>query len=79
MPDQYTHTFEVYVNGSHVAGEAEFNTDGEWSIKPEEWSQPFTDVTYEFMNDLFDMIRELHNSKPGTGVEIKKIVIEEKV
>ena len=77
MADPYTHIFKFEINGSHIRGEVEFNTDGKVSIKPEEWSQPIQREHLDYFSELLELIRDIVHTG-GENSRVKKIVIKEK-
>ena len=75
MADPYTHTFKFDLdNGQCVRGEVEFNTDGKTSIKPEEWSQPFSADNLKYFRRLLEFCKKIYEENGG----IKKISIKKK-
>ena len=75
MSDPFTHEVKFDLeSGQFWRGEAEFNTDGKVSVKPDEWSIPFSGDNLKYFYDLLKFCNKIYEENGG----IKKIVIKKK-
>ena len=79
MADEYTHIFDITIDGCFARGECEFNTDGHASYKFTGLSEPIPHDNMQWFIDLMALVKKMHGDKKNQGIEIKKITIIKKL